>query len=302
MSTPVPETGVEEIAETLGAALRRVAAALKSAGLEAPADEARRLVSFALGLAPVDVLLASERPLTPMQRARLARDLARRVAREPLSRIAGEREFYGRSFAISPATLDPRPDSETVIDAALAAVRREGWESAPLRVVDVGTGSGCLLLTLLAELPQATGVGSDISPAALVVAAGNAARLGLEHRVRWREADALEGIDGTYHIFVANPPYVRSGNIAGLEREVRDFDPRIALDGGADGLNLYRRLMPRIRKVVPDGWIVLETGHDQAAAVAGLLVETLSDACAAPPVVHRELGGRERCVALRTRS
>ena len=302
MSTPVPEARVEDSTETLGGALRRLAAALKGAGLEEPADEARRLVSLALGLAPVDVLLRSERPLSLDERQRLDRDLVRRLAREPLSRIAGVREFYGRRFAITPATLDPRPDSETLIEAALGIVRHEGWQRAPLRILDVGTGSGCLLLTLLAELPHATGVGSDISPAALAVARGNAARLGLQHRCVWRHADALEGIDGTFHIFVANPPYVRSGDIAGLEREVRDFDPHIALDGGADGLAVYRRLMPRIGKVVPDGWVVLETGHDQAVAVASLLGETFGAALAAPPQVHRDLGGRPRCVAVRTRS
>lgn len=302
MSTPVPEAAVEETTETLGGALRRLAAALKRAGLEAPVDEARGLVCLALGLAPVDVLLRSERPLAPPERARLDRDLVRRLTREPLSRIAGARDFYGRRFAITPDTLDPRPDSETLIEAALGIVRHEGWQSAPLRILDVGTGSGCLLLTLLAELPHATGVGSDISPAALAVARSNAARLGLERRCVWRHADALEGIDGSFHIFVANPPYVRSGDIAGLEREVRDFDPRIALDGGADGLDVYRGLMPRVSEVVPDGWVVLEIGHDQAAAVAGLLSDTFGAALASPPQVHRDLGGRPRCVAVRTRS
>jgi release factor glutamine methyltransferase len=299
---PVSEVALHPSAATLRSALRNAIAALKHAGIEKPADEARRLVSLALGVPAVAVLARPERPLTPSECARLEACLARRLAGEPLSRIAGEREFYGRSFAISPDTLDPRPDSETVIEAALAAVRAEGWHDSPLRILDVGTGSGCLLLTLLAELPQATGLGSDISPAALAVARRNASRLGLDRRADWREGDALEGIDGTFHIFVANPPYVRSGEIAALAREVRDFDPRIALDGGADGLDVYRRLMLGIPKVVPDGWVVLETGHDQAAAVAGLLGAALGPVSAAPPLLHHDLGGRARCVAVRTRS
>ena len=151
-----------------------------------------------LGLSAAQVLSQPERRLSPEQVERLDRCIARRRNREPVSRILGEREFYGRSFAISPATLDPRPDSETLIEAALERARREGWLAAPLRILDVGTGSGCLLLTLLCELPNAVGVGTDISEAALEVARDNARRLGVEHRAQWLMRDALEDIGESF--------------------------------------------------------------------------------------------------------
>jgi release factor glutamine methyltransferase len=219
-----------------------------------------------------------------------------------VSRILGARDFYGRSFAISPATLDPRPDSETLIEAALDIAREEGWTSRPLGILDVGTGSGCLLLTLLCELPQATGTGSDISAAALEVARGNARRLGLSHRVDWLLADALEKITGPFHMLVTNPPYVRSADIQRLDPEVRLFDPAGALDGGADGLEVYRRLVPRIPSAIPDGWVVLEVGHDQADAVAAMLAGLGRSIDAAEIRIRRDVSGKRRCVAVRTRN
>src|SRR5207244_13604925 len=142
---------------------------------------------------------------------RLAEFVQRRCAREPVSRILGSREFYGRSVALSPATLDPRPDSETLIEAALAFVDAKGWRDRPLRILDVGTGSGCLLLTLLAELPGALGIGTDTSLPALAVARANASRLGVARRAQWLAADALEAIRGRFDILICNPPYIRSG-------------------------------------------------------------------------------------------
>ena len=164
------------------------------------------------------------------------------------------------------------PTAKPLIAAALEIAREEGWMSQPLRILDVGTGSGCLLLTLLCELPQATGLGTDISAAALATAARNARRLGLEQRVAWLRADGLESVAGPFHMLVANPPYVRTADLDGLEPEVRDFDPIEALDGGPDGLAIYRRLARRMADVVAAaGWVVLEVGHDQADVVAALL-------------------------------
>jgi release factor glutamine methyltransferase len=226
----------------------------------------------------------------------------RRRQHEPVSRILGEREFYGRTFAISPATLDPRPDSETLIAAALEIVREEGWMSCPTGILDVGTGSGCLLLTLLCEMPQATGLGTDISAAALDTASLNADRLGLGRRAVWLRADGLESIAGPFHMLVANPPYVRTGEIPALEPEVRNFDPTDALDGGPDGLAMYRRLLPRIANVISaGGWVVLEVGHDQAADVAALLASKEAGIDAAGIRIHHDVAGRRRCVAARTR-
>jgi release factor glutamine methyltransferase len=210
----------------------------------------------------------------------------------------GAREFYGRSFAVSAATLDPRPDSETLIEATLEIVRLENWPTLPLRIVDIGTGTGCLLLTLLSELPQATGLGTDLSGAALEVARGNAAALGLGQRVAWRTTDLLENIAGDFHILVSNPPYLRSAEIATLEPEVSRFDPRLALDGGTDGLAIFRRLSARFFEVVANGWIVLEVAHDQADKVADMF----APGRAGHVRFYRDVSGRRRCVAVRTRN
>jgi release factor glutamine methyltransferase len=286
---------------TLSAALRHAKAELQRAGIDDPGTDARRLVAAVLGLSGAQVLSQPERSLDAEQAERLGWCIARRRNREPVSRILGVRDFYGRSFAISPATLDPRPDSEALIEATLGFARREGWLSTPLRILDVGTGSGCLLLTLLCELPNAVGVGTDISKAALETARDNARCLGVEHRAQWHVRDALEGGDGHFQILVSNPPYVRSDDIARLEPEVRCFDPWSALDGGHDGLHFFRRFAARIPSVIPDGWIVLEVGHDQADTVAGLLASSISAIGSDGIEFCRDVTGRRRCVAIRTR-
>jgi len=281
----------------LGEALRRATADLYRAGIEGAGNDARRLLSAALGWSAAQVLARPERPLSAAQIESFGRFIARRIAREPVSRILGEREFYGRTFGISPATLDPRADSETLIDAALALVALEGWQAQPVRMLDVGTGSGCLLLTLLAELPAALGFGTDVSVAALKVARANAERLGLARRAHWLCGDVLEALRGPFHILIANPPYIPRRQIAQVEPEVRDHDPALALDGGEDGLNFFRRLIAKAGEVVADGWLVLETGHDQADDVAALLAAK----GLAKIRIHRDVAGRRRCVAVRTR-
>ena len=158
-------------------------------------------------------------------------------------------------------------------------------------------------MTLLCELPGACGTGTDISEAALAVARGNATRLGAAERSSWLTADALESVSGTFHMMVSNPPYVRTGDIAHLEPEVCNFDPTIALDGGSDGLSVYRRMAPAIARVVPNGWTVLEVGYDQADDVAELLVRAVAEAGAeaADMRVCRDVAGKRRCVAVKTR-
>ncbi len=279
--------------------MREVALALRVAGVEDPGADARRLAAAALGLSAAELLSRPERPLSVEETERLRGYAERRSKREPVSRILGTRDFYGRSFTLSPATLDPRPDSETLIEAALDLVRAAGRTTAPLRLIDIGTGSGCLLLTLLCELPQAWGVGTDISENALSTARANACRLGVADRAAWLAADALDGIAGVFDLLIANPPYIRTGEIAGLEPEVRAFDPVAALDGGADGLSFYRRIASEIPAVVPDGWAVLEVGHDQADAVGALLVSG-PDAGRKQLRSYRDVTGRRRCVAVRT--
>jgi release factor glutamine methyltransferase len=295
------EAGQAQPSPTVAAVMRELAAQLASAGIEEAGGDVRRLAAGALGVSSADILKAPERVLTTAQVQLLRGYAERRRRREPVSRILGERDFYGRTFAISPATLDPRPDSETVLAATLEVVREEGWLSQPLRILDVGTGSGCLLLTLLCELPQATGLGTDISTAALAVASCNARRLGLEERVSWQQADGLENIAGAFHVLVSNPPYVRTADIAALQPEVRSFEPVAALDGGPDGLAVYRALLPRVAHVVaPGGWVVLEVGHDQADRVVALLTSENTGMDGARIRVRRDVAGKRRCVAART--
>lgn len=279
---------------TVGSVLRALTAQLAQAGIEGAGGDVRRLLAAVLDAPPAAILSEPERPLAEHQLATLGAYVARRARREPVSRILGRRDFYGRPFAITPATLDPRPESETLIAAALQVASEEGWEGP--RILDVGTGSGCLLVTLLCELESASGTGTDISAEALAVARENAERLGVAQRASWLKADLLETVPGHFHMLVANPPYVRSGEIEHLEAEVRDFDPRLALDGGADGLDYYRRLAAGLASVVPRGWVIVEVGYDQADAVRSILAGT-----AVETRMHLDVAGKRRCVAAKTR-
>jgi release factor glutamine methyltransferase len=286
----------------VGEAVRQWTAALARSGIDGAGGDVRRLTAAVLEVSAARLLSEPERMLTGAELATLSGYVARRARREPVSRILGQRNFYGRTFAISPATLDPRPESETLIETALGAARQEGWGSRESpRILDVGTGSGCLLLTLLAELGGARGMGTDISEDALAVARENADRLGVSQRASWLIADGLETVPGPFHMLISNPPYVRTGEIAHLEPEVRNYDPAAALDGGADGLTVYRAWAPRLARVVPDGWIVLEVGYDQADAVAAIVASGVGQAVADLRVYH-DVAGMRRCVAMRTRA
>ena len=294
--------GLEEEDTSVAAARGWALAALRAAGIDTADIDVRRLLAATLGVSAAHLLARPELRLSAEEAQLFAARIQRRLAREPVSRILGRQQFYGRSFAVSPATLDPRPDSEALIEAALEIVGLEGWTGAPLRILDIGTGTGCLLLTLLAELPQAYGVGTDLSPAALAVARDNATTLGLEGRVTWCAGDLLENVDGDFHMVLCNPPYLRSAEIAMLEPEVSRFDPRLALDGGADGLQIFRRLSARISGVIGRGWILLEVGAGQAEAVADLLRQAPAIGSAADVRFYTDVSGRRRCVAARTRN
>ncbi len=269
-------------------------------GIQTPELEVRWLMIGALGITDVDLISRPDRPLGDRATA-LTAAANRRLAGEPLSRILGTQEFYGREFRLSPATLDPRPDTETLIDVVLKIADAEGGRQRPLRILDLGTGTGCVLLTLLAELPQATGIGCDISAEAVATATQNARQLGVADRCELRVADMLSpgfgGMNGPFDLIISNPPYIESAVIPGLDRNVREFDPMAALDGGADGLVFYRAIASGFAALVPDGWLVLEIGFDQAAAVSKLL----ENAARPAPTVTRDLGGNPRCVAIRTR-
>lgn len=283
---------------TLGGAARAAQQSLAAAGVDGAGRDARLLVAAASGCTTADIIAYPERPLSDAVLARLEETVKRRAAHEPVSRILGEREFYGRSFQLSPATLDPRADSETLIEAALAIAEREGWRERPIRILDIGTGTGCLLLTLLAELPHATGLGTDVSRDALSTAAANAERLGLAGRADFEMHDVFDGVSGSFDLVVSNPPYIASAEIAGLSRDVREYDPVAALDGGQDGLDLYRRIAEGLDGVL-NGWVVLEVGAGQAESVAVLLHQAFVKTRQAEVCSYCDLGGHTRCVALR---
>ncbi len=267
---------------------------LNEAGVEDAAREARRLAQVALGLDAGGLLKRKESALTEIEGTALEGLVARRAGREPFARIAGEKEFWSLAFRLVPETLIPRPESETLIETALARV---GDRQAALRVLDLGAGSGCLLLALLSELPRATGLGVDTSEAALACARANAERLGLATRAAWRRADWTDGLDETFDVVLANPPYVAQRDWRALAPEVRDHDPRPALAAGADGLAAYRRIVPALARVLaPAGFACLEIGAGQQAALARLAgasgLRVLD--------VRRDLAGIERCVVLAT--
>ncbi len=255
-------------ATTRARALARLRRAFAEAGLDTAALDARLLLLDALGIEPTELLARPEIPLGDLGAARLEAAAARRLAREPVARILGQREFWGLPFALSPETLVPRPDTETVVETALSLV---GDGTAPRRILDLGTGSGCLLVALLHECPTAFGIGVDREPAALVTARRNAEANGVGARARFIAADWAAPLRGPFDLVVSNPPYIASAVIGDLDPDVREHDPRLALDGGPDGLDAYRRIIGEAgRLLVPGGALVLEIGYDQAAAVRAL--------------------------------
>ncbi len=272
----------------LRAALDAATGRLAAAGVAGAARDARLLVAEAAGLAPDRLALALDAPLAPDQAARLDAMLADRARRRPVAQILGRRLFWGRRFEVTGAVLDPRPESETLIEAALAG-------PPPARVLDLGVGSGALLLTVLAERPEAGGLGVDASPGALAVARRNADRLGLAARVELREGDWFEGVAGVYDLVLCNPPYVPREAIADLAPDVRDWEPHSALTPGPTGLEAYQAIAPGLRAhLAPGGRALFEIGAGQAEAVCAILRGAgLSDLAILP-----DLDGRGRVVAV----
>ncbi len=277
---------------TVAEALRHAAARLASARVFDPRREARLLLAIALDAEPLHLVSEPHRSISAAEFARLIAILERRLAGEPVSRIAGSRGFWTLDLAISPEVLDPRPETELLVERALDHVgpRRTG----ALKILDLGTGSGCILLALLAELPAAIGVGVDRSPAALVVARTNARTAGLAARAFWLAGDWAAAVGGVFDIIVSNPPYIPAGAVATLDRGVRAFDPSAALDGGPDGLAAYRMLIPVICKLLtPAGIACLEVGRGQAPMVAALAARA-----GGSPGIHIDFAGIQRCVTI----
>ncbi|MFQ5958003.1 MAG: peptide chain release factor N(5)-glutamine methyltransferase [Alphaproteobacteria bacterium] len=280
-------------ATTIRAALDAAAQVLAAAGVAAPRREAQVLLGHALRVDREVVLGHPARPLSAVEGAALDALVGRRAAREPAAYILGEREFWSLPIRVTRDTLIPRPDSEAVVEATLAQVADR---AARLTVLDLGTGSGCLLLALLSELPNATGVGVDVSPRALAVARANAGRLGLAGRARFVAGDWGRALSGRFDLIVANPPYIGAAEFAGLIPEITAYEPRIALLTGPDPLTSYRALAPEIARLLhPRGVAAVEVGADQAAAVAAIMGgHGLSEGGR-----RRDLAGIERCLVLR---
>jgi release factor glutamine methyltransferase len=255
---------------TIGAARRGWAAKFRDGGIESPDLDARILIGHALGLDHAALAAAASRTLAAAEQDAIATLARRRLAHEPVARIVGFKEFWSLQLRVTAATLVPRPETETVVEAALTAIEQRGARSRPLRIADLGTGSGAILLALISELPQAFGVGTDAGPAALAVARDNAARLGL-WRASFVACDMAAALRGPFDLIVSNPPYIASGDICRLAPEVRDFDPGAALDGGPDGLDCYRVIATAAPPLLaPDGSLIVELGAGQADAVAAL--------------------------------
>jgi release factor glutamine methyltransferase len=270
--------------------LQSSAARLQAAGIDNAMFEARLLAAHACELEPGRLVGLARDSVSHDERTRVEAAIGRRAAREPASQILGWREFWSLRFVVTADVLTPRPDSETVIEATLAAIADR---QAGLRLLDLGTGSGCLALALLSQLPNATAVAVDISPAALAIAADNAARLGLGERIECRLGNWTDGLAGRFDVVVANPPYIRQADLASLPPEVREHEPRLALDGGSDGLDAYRSILGGLGRLVHSGTaLIFEVGMGQAAAVAQMLEKKGFSRIER----HRDLAGIERAV------
>jgi release factor glutamine methyltransferase len=264
---------------------------LQAAGVDSPVIDARLLVEAAAGATRADILAEPRRPLSAEQSQALEAYVARRERREPVSHILGTKGFWKIMLRVTPAVLTPRPDTETILDVVLPMFA----ENEAFNLLDLGVGSGAILLAILAERPAARGLGIDVSEEAIAVARENAANLGLAGRTALMRGDWAFGLDADiFDLVVSNPPYIRSGDIAGLAPEVRDHEPRLALDGGPDGLDAYRQLAPEIMRVLrPGGRFAVEIGPDQSDPVEALFAAAAAEGMA----VTDDLAGRRRVVS-----
>lgn len=280
--------------QNVEAARRTLTNLLRAGNMESPELDARLLIGAALGLDLTGLISAAKRVLTSDEATRLAQFTDRRLTREPVARIVGVKEFWGLQLALSADTLVPRPDTETIVEAALTCLDAVGPRSRAWRIADLGTGSGAILLALLSELPNATGIATDISLAALQTARGNADRSGFAHCTHFVTCDYASALTDGLDLIVSNPPYIPSADIAGLDIDVRDHDPPRALDGGSDGYDAYRIIAPEAaRLLTPGGFLVVEVGHDQSDTVADLITTAGLEV---PRPARTDLGGIRRAV------
>jgi release factor glutamine methyltransferase len=252
-------------------AISLLAQAFHTAGIEAADVDGRLLVGHALHLDRARLIAQSDRILEAREINVISALAARRLKREPVSRILGQKEFWSIALAITPDVLVPRPETETVVEGALDFVVRGGLRMEKLRILDIGTGSGALLLALLRELPNATGTGTDISTGALKVARENAARCGVEGRCTFVVCDIASVVEGPFDLLVSNPPYIAHNEITSLAPEVKNYDPTVALDGGDDGLAAYRAIAADAKRLLaPGARMFVELGAGQETAVRDL--------------------------------
>jgi len=293
-TTLAQPSGVRTVAE----ARRALAAKFHAGGLDTPDLDSRILVGHALGLDHAALAAAATRKLGANEQSAIAALASRRLTGEPVARILGYKEFWSLPLRVDAATLVPRPETETVVEAALAAIDEDGPRSRELRIADLGTGGGALILALLSELPNAFGIGTDTSFKALVTARDNARRLALT-RARFIACDMAAALRGPFDAIVSNPPYIASGDIATLAPDVRDFDPHVALDGGTDGLDFYRAIAAAAPTLLaPGGALVVELGIGQAEPVAHLFAAV----GLAPSPPHPDLNGTLRALVARKRA
>ena len=283
--------------QTIEAARRALVARFNAEGIDSAELDARMLVGAVLNLDLTGLIAAAARRVTVAEAAGVEDFARRRVSGEPVARILGHKEFWGLKLRLSPETLVPRPDTETVVELALAMLRAAPVSGSRLHIADIGTGSGAILLALLHELREAFGIGTDVSIAALRTARRNAADLELAERTAFVACDYAAALSGRFDLIVSNPPYVRSSDIADLANEVRDHDPHRALDGGADGLNAYRALIPPAARLLgPGGALVVEAGRGQSSDIEGLMTAAGLTLAGAP---RADLAGILRAVAAR---
>ncbi|AZV19984.1 MAG: peptide chain release factor N(5)-glutamine methyltransferase [Mesorhizobium sp.] len=281
-----------DLPDALGPLLREARARLGTT-VDDPALDARLIVEHFSGTTRTQAIADPERRLGAGIVAEIDAALRRRAGGEPVHRILGYREFYGLRLSLSPETLEPRPDTETLVEAILPFVKAVAAREGGCRILDLGTGTGAIALALLSVVPTASATGVDLSAGALATAASNAGKLGLADRFTALQSDWFEKVFGRYHVIAANPPYITTEDIGNLQDEVRNFDPRLALDGGADGLNPYRTIAAQAARFLEaEGRIAVEIGHTQSDEVC----EIFAAAGYMPGGVFRDLGGNDRVI------
>jgi release factor glutamine methyltransferase len=278
---------------TLAQARRALTDRFARAGIDSAEADARLLIAHALDIERTTVVTHGERVLSERELAAIEAVAGLRLARKPVARIVGRREFWSLSLAVTPDVLVPRPDTETVVEAALDAISRDTTQLESLRILDIGTGSGALLLALLSDLPNATGVGTDLSEAALGVARANAERHALAARCAFVACDIAAAVRGRFDLVVANPPYIAHADMAALDPEVREHDPALALDGGHDGLDCYRAIAAAAPGLLAEGGrLIVELGAGQEPAVRAIFTA----AGLAPGSAQKDLAGIPRAL------